>query len=236
MANSVLVISDLQTPFHHPDAIAFLREVKRKYKCERVVSIGDETDNMWAGSYAKAPEAPNPSLELENAIQAMQELYRAFPICDVINSNHLERIQKSAALSNIPKQVLKPTEEIFKAPKGWKWSRSLKMKLGGHYCFFTHGRSKDLSWARSLGMNVIQGHHHELFQIIYFRPNDESKSTKSLRWSMFVGSLIDNNALAFSYNKNNKNQPILGCAVIAQGYPILVPMFLDQNGKWTGKI
>jgi hypothetical protein len=234
--SNYLIISDLQTPFQHKDAIAFLAAVRDKYNTTKTICIGDESDNYWASSYAKSPEAPNAELELSRAIKAMQGFYSEFPKVQVISSNHLDRIQKIAQNQNIPKQVLKSTQEIFKAPKGWNWSRSLKIKIKDQYCFFTHGRTKDLSWAKSTGMNLVQGHHHELFQIIYYRPNTEEIDTSGLRWSMFVGCLIDNSTIPFDYNKNNKQMPINGCGVIFEGYPILVPMFLNSKGRWTGKL
>ena len=41
---SVLVISDLHIPYHHPDAFKFLAALKKKYKPDLVVNIGDEID------------------------------------------------------------------------------------------------------------------------------------------------------------------------------------------------
>lgn len=38
----ILCVSDLHTPFEHPDTVAFLRAVKAKYKPTRVVLLGDE--------------------------------------------------------------------------------------------------------------------------------------------------------------------------------------------------
>ena len=43
MKNScILVISDTHIPYHHKDSIDFLKAIKRKYKPDRVIHIGDE--------------------------------------------------------------------------------------------------------------------------------------------------------------------------------------------------
>ena len=41
---SVLVISDMHIPYHHPDALAFLTALKRQFKFDHIVNIGDELD------------------------------------------------------------------------------------------------------------------------------------------------------------------------------------------------
>jgi predicted phosphodiesterase len=43
---SVLVISDLHIPYHHPQAFDFLQALKTKYKPDHIVNIGDELDAM----------------------------------------------------------------------------------------------------------------------------------------------------------------------------------------------
>ena len=44
LAKSILVISDLHTPYEHPDVVPFLTAIKAKYKPDTVVCIGDEID------------------------------------------------------------------------------------------------------------------------------------------------------------------------------------------------
>ena len=42
--------------------------------------------------------------------------------------------------------------------------------------------------------------------------------------------------MAFAYAKNFKTRFILGCGIIINGIPKLLPMVLDNKGKWIGKI
>jgi hypothetical protein len=53
---------------------------------------------------------------------------------------------------------------------------------------------------------------------------------------MIVGCLIDDKSLAFSYNKLQMKRPIIGCGIILDGQPKLLPMILDKNGDWIKKI
>ena len=38
------------------------------------------------------------------------------------------------------------------------------------------------------------------------------------------------------YGKNFIKRPIISCASIVNSIPQLHPMFLDNNGKWTGQV
>ena len=44
LRKSILVISDQHAPYHHIDTLDFLAEIKKKYKPDTVVNIGDEMD------------------------------------------------------------------------------------------------------------------------------------------------------------------------------------------------
>ena len=55
-------------------------------------------------------------------------------------------------------------------------------------------------------------------------------------WGMNVGCLIDDQKLAFEYNKINPNKPMLGTGVVVEGVPLLIPMILDAKGNWNGKL
>jgi hypothetical protein len=55
----------------------------------------------------------------------------------------------------------------------------------------------------------------------------------SLNWSMMVGCLIDDKSMAFAYNKVNSQRVILGCGIIINGQPKLLPMILKKGGMWN---
>ena len=40
----ILVISDMHIPYHHKDSIKFLKEIKKEFKPDTVINIGDLLD------------------------------------------------------------------------------------------------------------------------------------------------------------------------------------------------
>jgi hypothetical protein len=52
---------------------------------------------------------------------------------------------------------------------------------------------------------------------------------------MQVGCLINQKSLAFEYAKNFKTRFIMGCGMIIDSQPKLMPMIVE-NGKWIGKL
>jgi len=53
---------------------------------------------------------------------------------------------------------------------------------------------------------------------------------------MNVGCLINQKSMAFNYAKNFKTRFILGCGIILNGVPRLLPMVLNDKGDWIKKI
>ena len=71
---------------------------------------------------------------------------------------------------------------------------------------------------------------HNKFYISYWA------SPQGLFWDCNAGCLADWHALALAYAKNNVQKPVLGCVVILDGRPKLIPMRLHSNGRWDGKV
>ena len=49
MHESVLVISDLHIPYHHKDSFKFLQKIKKQFKPDTVINIGDLLDFFIEG-------------------------------------------------------------------------------------------------------------------------------------------------------------------------------------------
>lgn len=229
----VLVISDLHSPYYHPDTVPFLKAIKKKYKLDRVILTGDEIDGHSFSFHDKDPDTRfSPSSELERAIELLEPIYKLFPEADVLESNHGSLVYRRGKHAGIPRSVFKSYREILRAPECWNWHSELVIKLSdGRDCYFHHGKSSNgLRLSESEGMNVVQGHHHSVFDIEY------RSTSKGMFWSMIVGCMIEDKELAFGYNKLQLKRPTLGCALIIEGHPKLLPMVLDEKGKWIGKI
>jgi UDP-2,3-diacylglucosamine pyrophosphatase LpxH len=232
MFRSVLVISDQHFPYNHPDIIAFLKAIASKYKPDKIVNIGDEIDGHSISFHEKDPDLMSPSDELQTAINRLQAMYKLFPEMDLVESNHGSLVYRRARFAGLPKKVVRDYADVIEAPKGWKWHNDLILKMSdGHPVYFCHGKSADvLKMSQAMGMSCVQGHFHEKFEIRYWG------NKLGLYWGMTVGCLIDNDSLAFSYNKINLKRPLIGCGLILDGHPKLLPMVLDKSGRWVGKL
>lgn len=226
---SVLIISDQHFPFNHADIVAFLRAIKKKYKPDRVINIGDELDYHGISFHDHDADLMSPSDELKSAKIRLKPIFELFPKMDLMDSNHGSLVYRKAKHHGLPRSVIKSYRDVLEAPQGWVWHNDLTITLSnGMKCYFCHGKSSDiLKVSQSMGMSAVSGHYHEKFEIRYWG------NSQGLFFGMVVDCLIENKSLAFAYNKLNLKRPVIGCAVILDGIPKLIPMVLDKNGRWT---
>lgn len=228
----ILVIPDYHSPYNHPDAIKFLRAVRDKFKPTRVISLGDEADLHAVSFHDTLPEMPSPGRELEMVQRSLKYLYDLFPVVDIVESNHGSLYYRRARKFGLPNKVMKTYNEILEAPDTWKWHHDLTIKLpDGNWLYVCHGQSSDvLRNSKNKSMNYIQGHHHSKFEIRYWA------NSLNLYWGVTSGCLIDHKSMAFDYGKLSLDKPILGCTIVKNGHPLLVPMVLNKKGRWIGKL
>lgn len=225
----VLVISDMHVPYQHRDTVKFLEAVKKKYNPDRVISIGDEVDKHALSFHDSDPDLPSAGDELRLAIKALQPIYKLFPRMDIISSNHGDMVYRKAKHHGIPKAYLQSYGEVLQAPIGWKWHNDLTITLSNKtQCYFHHGLSSNiLKVVKEYSLNVVHGHYHNSAGVHY------ASTPEKLLWGLQVGCLIDDNSLAFAYNKTTLGRPMIGVGIIENGLPRWLPMIV-KNGKWTG--
>jgi len=227
----VLVISDLHIPYHHKDAFAFLSEIKKEFKPDFIINIGDLLDFHAMSMHDHDPDLPSPGDEMTRAREYVKELESLFPEVVEVESNHSSMVYRRALKSGMSRQFLKSYGD-FLGTKKWTWQDDLTITLPNKQrCFFTHGRAADvLKVSQSMGMNAVQGHYHTKFLISWWANPD------NLFFGMNVGCLINQKSLAFAYAKNFKTRFILGCGMIIDGIPKLLPMVLNNKGNWIGRL
>lgn len=228
----VLVISDTQAPYHHRDAIPFLKSVNRLLKPTKVIHIGDVTDQHALSFHVRNPDLSSPEDEFKHAAKFLKELYKEFPKVTLLSSNHDSRIYRIAEKAGLPTRCLKPLLEILQAPKGWELRDSLEVD-GVYYEHGDKGKGGStaaLAQAQDNMKSTVIGHFHSIFNINYFA------NPSKLIFGMNVGSLIDHHALAFNYAKHSKKKSILGCGAVIKGFPVLIPMMLNGRGRWIKKL
>ena len=227
----ILIISDMHLPYQHKDSITFLKEIKKEFKPDTNISIGDLLDQHALSFHDSSPELYSAGMELDKAKEYVRELENVFPKLIEVDSNHSSMIYRRALKHGLPKAYLKDYGDFLETKK-WKWVDDLTLTMSnGQRCFFTHGRSADvLKVSQTMGMNTVQGHYHTKFVISYWANPD------NIFWAMNVGCLINQKSMAFSYAKNFRTRFIIGCGVILDGIPRLLPMVLNNKGRWIGKI
>ena len=227
----ILVISDLHIPYHRKDSFDFLKEIKKQYKPDTIINIGDEIDCHALSFHDSNPDLPSAGHELSIAKEYIKELENIFPEMTLLDSNHSSLIYRRGIKHGIPRGFLREYNEFLNVKK-WKWVDDLTLTMSnGQRCFFTHGRSADiLKVSQTMGMSAVQGHYHTKFVISWWANPD------NLFFGMNVGCLIEQKNMAFHYAKNFKTKFVMGCGMIIDSIPKLMPMVLDNKGKWIGKI
>lgn len=193
--------------------------------------MGDEVDAHATSYHEHDPDLSSAGDELKAAIRQLQPLYKLFPDATVMESNHGSLVYRKALSAGLPSAVLRGYREILQAPKGWVWKYDyiIRTDLGSVYCH--HGKSgTHEKLSKNMAMSAIQGHFHNKFYISYW------SSPNGLYWDANAGCLVDNDSRAMAYGKNNLQKPIVGCMIILNGVPQLIPMVLNEKARWIGKL
>jgi len=231
MHKKILVISDLHIPYHHKDSFSFLKAIKKEYKPDFIVNIGDMLDFHAINMHTHDPDLYSPGQELKVAKEYVAELENIFPEVIEVDSNHSSLVYRRALKYGMSRQFLKDYGD-FLGTKKWKWVDDLTLPMSnGQRCFFTHGRAADvLKVSQTMGMSAVQGHYHTKFTIQWWA------NQNNLSFEMKVGVLINQKRMAFNNAKNFKTRFILGCGIIINGIPRLLPMILNNNGNWNKQL
>lgn len=240
---SILVISDMHAPYNHKDLLNFYNDLKKLVNPDLVVNIGDELDNHAISFHDSDPDLDSAGVELRKGREFLWQLASIFPRVYSVDSNHGSLAYRRQKAHGLPKQLILSYRDIIfshrdeygsivnsNLGKEWFWSDYLVVKTPRGLVKFKHGEGtadlrSDISKER---MSVVRGHHHSQFNIMY------SASNLDLIFGMTVGCGIDDKLAAFSYNKKTNDRPIIGCGLVLNGVPRLVPMPMDDNGNYLG--
>lgn len=230
----VLVIGDLHEPYTHPDAYDFLRTVRDEYGPDIVVQIGDETDGHAISFHDSSPELDSAGVELEKAKLGLERLHNLFPNMLLCDSNHGSLVYRRAKAHGLPVQFIKKYRDILfpeHGAPGWSWGDAWDLNTPLGAVRFQHQVSGDLLLnAAHERKSMVIGHFHGKLDIQY------AASSTALYFGAHCGCLIDNKSLAFAYGKLSRSKPILGCMVITDGCPQIIPMLLDDTGRWCSRV
>ncbi len=228
----VLVVPDLHVPFHHADALPFLKALKRHVGPTKIINLGDEVDmHAFSTTFAPDPDGLSPGMELDAAVKELKPFYKEFPKTLVCHSNHTSRPFRKAFHFGLPAKLFRTYREFLEAPAGWEWADSHTID-GIHY---EHGEGASgqngaIRIALQSMRSTVIGHIHAFAGVNW------AANTRHLVYGFNVGCLIDKDKYAFAYAKHIRHKPILGAGVVERGIPRYYPMKLDSGGNWTGKL
>lgn len=228
--SKVLVIGDLHAPVTRKHYLRFCKDQHKKFKCNKVVFIGDVVDWTSISFHVTNPECPGPADEYRLALQCIQKWCKAFPKAIVMIGNHDRRPHRKAEKEGIFPKLLRNYDEVWKTPE-WKWVTSYIIDEV-YYC---HGDGKGAgvnpayNTAKNMGMSVVMGHTHSKAGVKWL-------VNPLRRWfGMDVGTGIDDSAFAFSYAKEQTYRSILSCGVVLNGMPQHIMMEVSKNERyWDG--
>ena len=148
----ILVISDLHIPYHHKDSFNFLKEIKKQFKPDTIINIGDSLDFHAISMHDSNPDLFSAGHELQQARKYVKELESIFPKVTEVDSNHSSLVYRRALKHGMSKEFLRDYGE-FLGTKKWKWTDDLSA-VQGHY----HTKFVISWWANPdnlfFGMNV----------------------------------------------------------------------------------
>lgn len=231
VVKKILVIPDLHAPYQHPDAIEFLKHVRDVWHPNVVVSLGDEADYHALSFHDSDPNLDSAGTELEKAKVFLAELHSHFPQLLICHSNHGSMQYRRAKAHGIPVQMLKRYRDVLLPgidSSGWAWRYAWRLQTALGPILFKHqAAGTPIADAAHEQANLVVGHMHGTCGMDY------AASSGRLYWALTSGCLIDKDALAFAYGKHSKNKPIIACTIINDGVPYIIPMLLDEDGRWV---
>lgn len=213
----ILVISDLQIPYEHKDALKLCYYLKRNHKIPdcNVLCVGDEVDQLHGSNYPKDPNVPmSPTSEIGMARRKIKEWAEHFPLMKIAVSNHGLRWIRKASMAEIPDIMIRRYQEVMHMPEGWAFKEEWKFENLKYPFRMIHGMGysgKDghRNAALDAGISTIIGHLHSFAAVDFIEMNGH----KPL-WACNTGCLIDRESYAFKYEKYNRTKPVLGATII----------------------
>ncbi len=206
----VLVVGDIHAPFDLDGYLQHCIDTYRKYNCNSVVFIGDIIDNHYSSYHETDPNGLSGGEELSMAIKRIRPYYEAFPKATVITGNHDRMIMRKAFSSAIPKEWIKPYNDVLGTPE-WEWTERIVIDD----VQYIHGEAGTArSKCKADLMSTVQGHLHTQCYTEYV------VGANFKVFGVQVGCGIDHDSYALAYAKRGK-KPAIACAVVIDGKTVI---------------
>lgn len=204
----------------HKYALDFLADLKKQYKPDKIIHLGDEMDQCALSDFDSDPNGMSAGDEYLAAMAQLKGLYKLFPKVMVCESNHGKRPFRRAFKAGIPRVYLKAYTEFMQSPAGWVWQERwiIDGVVYKHGDGFT-GPTAAFNAASTSRKSTVIGHVHSNAGMAHLAGESDHI------FGMNVGCLVDTDAYAFKYGLHNKHKPVLGAGIVIDGrFPIFVPL------------
>ncbi len=240
-----VVISDLQVPYHDPKAVHNVAKFIRKWRPDRVVTVGDEIDlpqlSRWerglAGEFAGTLDADR---------QKTQEVLFDLGVTDMVRSNHTDRLYNSIktrlpAFADLPELRfenwlgltdlgIKFHRNPFPVAKGWI------VLHGDEGQVSQKGGQTALGLAIRHGKSVVCGHTHRAG--LSGLTMASGGVLGGILWGFEVGNLMNFKNAKYLKGGSGNWQQGFGLLYERKGQvtPVFVPIERDGSFTVEGKI
>lgn len=226
---NVLVIGDTHIPYEHPGYLSFVKSVQVAYSCQRVVHIGDVTDNHAISYHESDPDLAGAGDEYKTALQHLRKWYRAFPAVKVCIGNHDALPARKGTTGGLPARFIRTMREIWEAPKGWDFAPEhlIDGVMFTHVPIGGNTLTGQLRGAERSMTSLVTGHMHTVAGVAY------SAGLRATVFAMATGCGIDRHSPAFAYAQHSKFKPTIGCGVVFEGgqRAMWIPMDLNAYNQ-----
>lgn len=209
----VLAISDLHFPYEHKHAFDWLAQLKKEFKPDRIICMGDEVEMAAMGFHDKNPMMPSAGDEYAYALAKMKTLYKIFPKMDICVSNHGSRLYRRAFANGIPEAMVKAYRELWDAPKEYNWHGRIVFEnvVYEHGDGGGSGRNAAFTAMTANRMSTVIGHIHSFGGVQY------SATPFCEHFALNTGCLINLDSPCFLYAEKYRNKPTIGSGLVIDG-------------------
>ena len=211
MGDNILIISDTHEPFCHRNYLEFCKETQRKHRCRITVHIGDLVDNHAISYHEHDPDGWSPEYEMKQADKKLAKWFKAFPKVHLCRGNHDNLVDRKGKTVGLPRRCFAEFREMWNLPRDWKDSFDFEIN-GVHFKHGTGygGKFGHVQAAVDERQSTVIGHLHSSAGVEWLA------NSKQIMFGMQVGSGIDRKSYAFSYGKDFRRKPILGCGIVTE--------------------
>ena len=224
--SKVGIVPDLHCPALQENFLDWMFDMFYYWDVDRIVCIGDLIDNHALSLHKNESELTDIMVEREKTQMQLQQL---FELCDEglwdvdwLIGNHDCLHQRWAKEVGIPVDMLRDYKAIWQVPEAWKIHPRFH-QLVIDDIIYQHGDASPggkfpaLAAAGVEFKKVVQGHFHAAFGVQY------ASNRHDLIWGMQVGCGTDWKHPAMNYGIKYARKPILGCGVVIDGEPHVIP-------------